>query len=486
MRISDHALATMRGASGAKFAPFDVYEPPSGVLPAGTTANDVALACDFDPGDYYGAYGQNSIWQEGLAFPGFAYLAQLTQRPEYRMISETFAREMTRKWIKISATGDDDKSDRVTELKEALDRFKIADHFRKVAEHDGFYGRAHLFVDTGNNESSELATPLVVDKRKIKKGSIVGFRTVEPLWTYPSAYNTRSPLAPDFYKPTAWYVMGQNVHRSRLLTFVGREMPDYLKPNYAFAGLSMSQMAKPYVDNWLRTRQSVSDITHNFSVPVLATDMGQILQGGGSESLANRAEVFNVMRDNQGLMTLNKETEEFTIASTPLGTLDALQAQAQEQIASVSGIPLVKLLGTTPSGLNASSDGEIRVFYDRVHAYQEHLFDTNLRTVIDIVELHLWGEIDPAITFAYEPLWQLDDTAKAANWKTGVDSDVELINAGVISPEESRTRLVNDESSPYQGLDPNDLPEPPESETDPTLLSDPSHGEEDDSEKTGD
>ena len=58
--------------------------------------------------------------------------------------------------------------------------------------------------------------------------------------------------------------------------------------------------------------------------------------------------------------------------SAPLGTLDALQAQSQEQLASVSGIPLVELLGITPAGLNASSEGELKAYYGRIHDDQEH------------------------------------------------------------------------------------------------------------------
>jgi hypothetical protein len=105
--------------------------------------------------------------------------------------------------------------------------------------------------------------------------------------------------------------------------------------------------------------------------------------------------------------------EEFFNVSTQLGTLDKLQAQAQEQMASISGIPLVKLLGVTPSGLNASSDGEIRVFYDYILAYQERMFSLPLRKVLDIVMLSEFGEIDESISFQFEPLWQMSDAEKA-------------------------------------------------------------------------
>jgi uncharacterized protein len=56
-------------------------------------------------------------------------------------------------------------------------------------------------------------------------------------------------------------------------------------------------------------------------------------------------------------MVLDRETEEFQFAAIPLGGLSDLQNQILEQIASISGIPIVKLLGAR---LNASSEGETK------------------------------------------------------------------------------------------------------------------------------
>jgi phage-related protein (TIGR01555 family) len=174
---------------------------------------------------------------------------------------------------------------------------------------------------------------------------------------------------------------------------------------------------------------------------------------------------------------LDKETEEFFNVSTPLGTVDHLQAQAQEQMASVSGIPLVKLLGITPSGLNASSDGEIRSFYDFIGAYQEHLFGVHLETLLKIIQLSEFGEIDDEIGYRFEPLWELNETERASVRKTDVDTAVELINAGVLHPEEERKRLATTEDSLYHGLDVDDVPEPPQDPSSPSLLSDPAKSE---------
>jgi hypothetical protein len=458
MKISLLALAEARSTGGEPLKPWTLPAP----IGPGAAAN---IAMDEMNPEVARIYAEQmaGAFSEGLGFLGYPYLAELTQRSEYRHIAETYALECTRKWVKI--TGDNE--DRVDELEKALARLKVRDVFREAVEHDAFFGRAQILIDMGDRPmDKEWSRPLMLRKEKVKKGGLKRFRTIEPLWSYPGPYDASNPLAPDFYKPRSWQVQTMNVHATRLLTIVGREMPDLLKPAYSFGGLSLSQMAKPYVDNWLRTRQSVADLVHSFSTMVLQTDMAAVLQGHGAESLIARAELFNRSRDNRGLMLVDKDREALSNVSTPLGTLDKLQAQAQEQIASVTGIPLVVLLGVTPSGLNASSDGEIKTFYARVHGYQERVLREPLETVLKLVQLSEFGEIDESIAFEFVDLWELDEVAAAGIRKSDADVDVAFVNAGMVSPEEARERLSNDERSSYNGVDlSGPAPEPP-AETD--------------------
>src|SRR5262249_3889412 len=296
-----------------------------------------------------------------------------------------------------------------------------------------------------------------MSKAKIGKGSLKRLRVIEPVWTYPSSYNATDPLKPDWYKPASWFVQGKEVHSTRLMTFIGREVPDLLKPAYSFGGLSMSQMVKPYVDNWLRVRQSVSDLVSTFSTSGIKTSMSNFLAAGGDE-LFKRLVLFNRNRDNQGLMVLDKDTEEYFNVSTPLTTLDQLQAQAQEHMASVSRIPLVKLLGISPAGLNASSEGEIETFDDTINAAQEAQLRPNLTRVLHFVQLSLWGEIDPGITFTFVPLSDLTQKEKAEVEKIEAETDQIRIDSGVLDPGESRKRVANSSESPYHGIDVDKVP----------------------------
>jgi phage-related protein (TIGR01555 family) len=577
MKISDDALLAMKRMrvtpSGARRAAspqeiettFRPYQPLKGVIPE----KDVKLAMDdalqatasfqvlAQWGGGWGGDGLNTAFAEGLGFLGYSYLAELTQRPEYRRMSERIATEMTREWIELQSTSSDSevpgvqtgiekdpenppdgtapgvpaeqdaggstpqevrqsvekvkqsaKTKKLKELEDELKRLKVKDAFYNAAEQDGWFGRSHIFLEIGGvmatDNDAEQATSIgngndIVSQSKVGPGGadvvtakktakkpasgdvekgkpLTALQNVEPMWAYPSAYESVDPRKPGFYNPSHWYVNGRNTHSTRLLTFVGRELPDILKPAYSFGGLALSQMAKPYVDNWLRTRQAVADLIESFSVSGVYTNMQGVLEDGGAEAI-KRIELFNITRSNAGAYMLDKDTEEFFNVSTPLGTLDALQAQSQEQMSSVSGIPLIILLGITPTGLNASSEGEIRAFYDWIKAYQESFFRDHLQTVIEFVQLSLWGKVDPEITFVFKPLWSMTKKEEAEVQKIEAETDQIYIDAGVLHPEEPRKALAAAPGSRFSDINVEDVPEPP---ADPTGEDDPFGGGDDD------
>jgi phage-related protein (TIGR01555 family) len=395
---------------------------------------------------------------EGLFFPGYPYLSELAQRPEYRIISETIATEMTREWIRFQGVGDDEnedlderprdlrtasslahdfdlagfdprglrstsrmeREDRIGKIEERMTELAVRDHFETMARHDGLFGRAHLFHEIGGiDEGDELKTPLgngrndMTRSKVSQKTPLTRLQSIEPVWVYPTTYNATNPLKETWYRPEVWYVMGREIHRSRLTTLIGRPVPDLLKPAYSFGGISLSQLAEPYVNIWLQTRQSVANLIRAFSVMVLMTDLETILQPGSVQGLLERARAFNLLRDNQGLFVANKNSEDFKNVSASLAGLHELQAQAQEHMSFPGRIPLVKLTGIQPSGLNASSEGEIRTFYDTIGSYQESLFRAPLTFTIDLIQLSLFGEVDPGIRFDFVPLWSLTEKEEA-------------------------------------------------------------------------
>jgi phage-related protein (TIGR01555 family) len=243
------------------------------------------------------------------------------------------------------------------------------------------------------------------------------------------------------------------MHASRLLTIITRPLPDMLKPAYNFSGISMSQLAQPYVENWLRTRQSVSDLVDKFSRTFLKTNMAQVLNGGEGGDVFDRIEMYVNMQSNLGMGVMDHETEDIVQVNTPLSGLADLQSQSQEHMCSVSKIPAIKLTGISPSGLNASSDGEIRSFYDDISSVQQSYYFSPLDTMLKVIQLSKWGEIDDAITFKFKSLWQTSAKEESEiRFNKAQEAQIYIANS-VIDPSEARQQLSDDPDSGWDNID---------------------------------
>lgn len=450
-----------------------------GVVPSGQKAPVEVANDSYEYAQSFSHFG----FTEFVGFPGYPYLSMLSTRAEYRMFAQAISNNLTREWIKLVSTNTDDNATekKIAQLTKDLEDLKLKEVIALMADHDSFYGRAQMFIDIlrHDEETRELPlllSPKTIEKREFKEDEKITkeFRisAVEAMWTTPCNYNATDPSSEDFYVPIAWFMMGKKVHKDRLATVITRPVTDMLKPAFNFGGMSMSQLAEPYVDNWLRTRQSVSDLINNFSIVTLQTAMEQVLQGGDGPdgdgtNLFKRADLFTATRNNKGIMLLDKATEEIVVQNVPLGGLSELQAQSQEQMCSVSHIPAVILLGISPTGFGNLAEGEIKAFYDWMRAMQYRDWNWLVIYVLQIVQLIRYGEIDQDITVKWQPLYQMTPKEESELRKADAERDATYIDRQVLDPSEVREKLARNPDSGYEGID---ISKVPVSDNDPEDL----------------
>jgi hypothetical protein len=94
--------------------------------------------------------------------------------------------------------------------------------------------------------------------------------------------------------------------------------------------------------------------------------------------------------------------------------------------------------------LNATSEGELRAFEDMIHSYQESFFRPNLETVLRLVQLSLFGDIEPDIGFEFEPLAEeLPVEKAAAAAQQAIGGIVNAYEAGIIDRPTSLKEMRN-------------------------------------------
>lgn len=435
---------------------------PPGVVPPEGERSPKHLA--LDSASMQGLYGYlNQGILCGMGFPGYQALAELSQKSEYRAPAETTATEIMRRGFELTGDNAGDKSKKIKELTQDLKDFGIREHLTKIIHHEYFFGRAQLLVSMKTSGKNGTKLPLLLKPETVAVGSLKGFAPVEPMWTSPLAWNAQDPSAPDFYKPTSWYVLGKEWHSTRCLTFIGRELPDMLKPAYNFSGISMSQLIEPYVQRWLQTVDNVAAIIRNYSKLGLKTNMQQALAGerGAAADLVKRLQLYIQAASSRGILAIDKNAEEMFLLNTPLSGLHELQAQSQEHMSGPTHIPLVKMFGVTPAGLNATSEGEIAVWYDWCDAFRKSFLGLHLDSIVKLLQLNRYGKIDDGITIKWPSLSDPTEVERSTIRKTDADTAAAYITVGVVTNEEVRQRLQDDPDSGYDNLQ-GPAPEAPE------------------------
>lgn len=410
--------------------------------------------------------------REGSNFLGYPFLQSLSQNPLISAGVETIADEMTKKFIKLEYKSNDEElpeseaidnhvKGKLKTLESAFDTFNIATVFRKSAENIGYYGGCLVYIDTGMRDPEILKSPLILDPATFRKGSLKGFTVIDPINVTPGLYNTADPTRNDYYKPNTWYVLGKEIHASRFLYFAGKEAPLLYKPSYNFFGVSTAQLAFEYVENFQKNRDSASELLNKFSVSVLKTNMLGAMMGSGTSEIDRRIQYFVQKRHNDGVFVLDKDSEDFVKVETPLSGITDIVRQSLELIAAVFRIPAVKYLGISPSGFNATGESDLKNFYSLIESLQKKQFADNLETVLKVLQLNMYGEIDPSIGFEFIPMNEEDSKIKADTEKVVADTEkvkadtlAVYVDRNLISPEESRKIMAEDKEGLMKSIDP--------------------------------
>ncbi|MBJ9257291.1 DUF1073 domain-containing protein [Citrobacter amalonaticus] len=426
------------------FAEFKRYEPLPGVIPE--DKKESALAMDSTP---YDVLNSMSIGNEYSGFRGYPVLATMSQQVEYANMHTVMADEMTRNWIEVKSTEEGDSD--IDLMEAALQKYDVKRLIHEAVRQDSMFGVAHIYIDVGvNQDSYELEKPLFLDPRKIGKGSLKGFRVVDPTWIYPAMYNTRWPLADDFYKPQAWFVMGQTVNESRFIDIISRPVPDILKPSYNFGGLSLTQLMEDYVVDWRDAKKNVIKILRTLRMRALQTDMDARLQEPGQ--FDKRIKLFTQYQDNFGIWAIDRE-EGLLHQQTSLSELSNLLSNYQDQMCIPARITNLKLLGNAPAGLNASGDSELETWHETISGMQERDIRRALENIFKIIQLSEFGEIKKNIFFEFKPLDELSEKEKAEINEIKVRTVCLPADSQLVNTEEGRDALKSIEGAGFESLD---------------------------------
>ena len=429
-------------------------------VPLTNAGEDVKLAMDnaLEASGHFTTI-RNVVASGGIdAYPqflGYSYLSGLQQNGFIRAGVEGLADEMTAKFIELIRTSDTENNDddKIDKINEFLNKFQIKELFNKAAALNGYFGGCLIYIDTGDDD---LLSAL--DEKSLNN-SIKGFVLVEPINTYPGRYNSTNPLSPNYFIPETWFVLGQEVHASRLLYLAADEVSMLLKPAYNFYGIAPAQIAADSVSHFIKDREAVSRLLHKYSLLVFKTDMGSALYNGNPEELYSRVKVLADFRDNDSVIIIDKEDEDIITVTTSMAGITDVVRLSLELMPIMFRQPLTKFLGISPGGMNATGESDENNWNEYVLSQCEKQFRKPVKRLLELIQYNLFGEVDENIDFIFKVQSSNDESKEVNNNKIKADTYVQLVTSGVISPEEARKALAEDEKSGFNSIDVDAVPE---------------------------
>ena len=386
----------------------------------------------------------------GTGFLGYALLSTLAQNGLIRAGVETVADEMTRNWVQFQGNNAENDA-RTKELLTCMERFGLQQLFNKASAQTGYFGGCLAYIDVEG--CSDTASPLLLDSATFKKGSLRGFRLIEPLNVSPGRYNATDPVSASYFHPQTWWILGKEYHASRFLYFAANEVPLLLRPSYNFFGIPMAQLACDYVAHFTQTREAAARLLTKFSLTAFKTNLyPQLYQQAPRHSVDARMGWFLRHQSNDGCFVLDKDTEDIVKLDTSLAGVVNIPRQALELLAAVFRVPAVKLLGISPAGFNATGEGDLQNYYDHISSQQQKILKAPLQHALSVLMCHCWGQPDPAVKADFVRPGADDPMYLAEVHKKLAEADSLLLNKDVIQPHNVLARLAGNPHSPYYGI----------------------------------
>lgn len=354
-----------------------------------------------------------------------------------RRIIDVIPADMLKNWITITSGLDPDVEKR---LSLTLRRTQLIDKIKRGMQWGRLYGGA-LGVMLVKHQGYDLSQPLQLDW--IMPGDFAGLLIFDR-WNgvNPSSELIEDISDPDYGFPKYYTVTDPagggsvKIHHSRVIRFTGNTLPFWEE----IAEMQWGASVVESIFDELRKRDNVSwniaQLTFMANIRVLKMqDLGQLLAATDNESqaeLLRTLEAQNMLLNNMGMQVMDAadglETHQYTFG----GLADCYQ-QFIMDISGAAEIPVTRLFGRSPSGLNATGESDLQNYYDMIAEKQESYLRPILNKVLPPFIISTLGSLPDDFDFEFDPVAEPSDKERADLAKCGTDNVVAAYNAGLIS-----------------------------------------------------
>lgn len=332
-------------------------------------------------------------------------------------IVATIPNDMIRKWYEVKSGISQEYIDLLTKLERKT-------QLRKKLLLGMYWGRLYggavgVILIKGQDD---LSQPLDLDA--VLPGSFLGLQIFDR-WSgvYPEGELVTDPSDPDFGLPayytvrddTGGYVVAR-VHHSRILRFIGRELPWLEQVTETYWGESEIEAIYSEIARRDNVAANIAGLTFRANVNYMETDGLDQLLGTANVEMQRRfwnvLAAQSVMESNFGMRVINKGDAIHNTQYTFTG-LPEVYDRVMMDVAGAARTPVTKLFGRSPAGLNATGEADMQNYYDYIDGLRENELRPIIERLLPIMALSAWGVIPDDLDIRF-PAMQTADAREQA------------------------------------------------------------------------
>jgi phage-related protein (TIGR01555 family) len=274
----------------------------------------------------------------------------------------------------------------------------------------------------------------------------------------------KDPADPRHGQPNVWRVIGQNrtgltFHHTRMVKFPGQPRADDFETTAAVDRDWWDSILQSVWEDIVRYGmfwQGVSHLMQISSVGVLKiSGLIDMLASKNQEDAEARIDLLNEALSLTRMLLLDaKHNEEYSREAVSFADVPALLQELQTATAGALNMPITKLFGRAPAGMNATGESDTTNWYDTVDSWRETVLRPRAEQLMSACE-------GRPVEVEFPALWEPTERECAETEQIRTNRLEALWRMGVATEAEIRTSLNEHEPIEEQLSGPPPEPEPP-------------------------
>lgn len=276
-------------------------------------------------------------------------------------------------------------------------------------------------------EGQAMNTPLRL--KTVGRRQFRGLHTLDRWMVEPSLDDLVTELGPHLGLPKFYTVNGdapalngQRIHYTRVMRFEGDRLPFQQRVQENLWGMSVYERLYDRMIAFDSATQGAAQLVYKSFIRTYKLKGMRELVGGDMEAQQILEKYTEMMRRFQGIegITLIDGDDDLVVQQSPSfpGIADAL-VQFGQQISGALQIPLVRLFGQSPAGMNSTGESDILTYYDGIKHKQERHLKVPVTRVYRALAQSEGIPLPDDFGITFRSLWQMKDSEKATTAEVG-------------------------------------------------------------------